>query len=339
MNLRTSLSLAAALCVGSASTVFAQNGQTYHSGSILLGTAPNTMLINPPAGGGASTFTFPSSSLTWPAANAAGALTNNGTGTLSWGSAGSFLPLAGGTMTGAIDMNSHLINNVSAPVANGDAANKAYVDAETTRATGAESTLTTNLNNEVTRATAAESTLTTNLNAEVTRAKAAESTLTTNLNSEVTRATAAESSKLPLAGGTMTGAIAMGGNNITNAGAITSGSLDATAGTIQTTGSVKAGTLNGAAAAALTQSAANAAVAITTYAGNVKLVAGSTSVTLTGSATLIDPNAVVIVVVKNTTPTPFTAYVSSTASGTTTVNLTSGSADANTTISYIIVNP
>ena len=87
---------------------------------------------------------------------------------------------------------------------------KTRVDTETTRATAAESTLTTNLNNEVTRATAAEvalgvrvtnettrataveNTLTTNLNTETTRATAAESTLTTNLNNEVTRATAAE---------------------------------------------------------------------------------------------------------------------------------------------------
>ena len=66
------------------------------------------------------------------------------------------------------------------------------VAAETTRATKAESTLTTNLNSEITRAKGAESTLTTNLNAEVTRAKAAESTLTTNLNTEVKRAKAAE---------------------------------------------------------------------------------------------------------------------------------------------------
>ena len=66
------------------------------------------------------------------------------------------------------------------------------VAAETTRATKAESTLTTNLNTEVTRAKAAENTLTTNLNSEITRAKGAENTLTTNLNSEITRAKGAE---------------------------------------------------------------------------------------------------------------------------------------------------
>lgn len=42
------------------------------------------------------------------------------------------LPLAGGTMTGAIDMNSLLIINLANPSDPGDAANKAYVDAQIT---------------------------------------------------------------------------------------------------------------------------------------------------------------------------------------------------------------
>ncbi|BDB52207.1 hypothetical protein [Flavobacterium ammonificans] len=78
-------------------------------------------------------------------------------------------------------------------------ANAVDLAAEVTRATAAETTLTTNLGAEVTRATAAEATLTTNVTsnataiaAEVTRATAAETTLTTNLAAEVTRATAAE---------------------------------------------------------------------------------------------------------------------------------------------------
>lgn len=76
-----------------------------------------------------------------------------------------------------------------------DAAIKTNADAiaaETTRATGAEGTLTTNLAAEVTRATGVETQLQTDLTAEVTRATAAEGTLTTNLAAEVARATAAE---------------------------------------------------------------------------------------------------------------------------------------------------
>jgi hypothetical protein len=44
----------------------------------------------------------------------------------------------------------------------------------------------TNISNETTRAEGAEGTLTTNLNSEVTRAEGAEGTLTQNLNSEIT---------------------------------------------------------------------------------------------------------------------------------------------------------
>ena len=58
------------------------------------------------------------------------------------------------------------------------------VTTEQTRATTAESTLTTNLNNEITRATTAEGILTTNLNNEITRATNAENannTLITNM--------------------------------------------------------------------------------------------------------------------------------------------------------------
>lgn len=40
----------------------------------------------------------------------------------------SYLPLAGGTMTGAINMGNNLITNVASPVSNGDAVTKLYVD-------------------------------------------------------------------------------------------------------------------------------------------------------------------------------------------------------------------
>jgi hypothetical protein len=42
-----------------------------------------------------------------------------------------YLPLAGGTMSGVINMNNNAITNLPAPVANGDAANKQYVDTQT----------------------------------------------------------------------------------------------------------------------------------------------------------------------------------------------------------------
>lgn len=65
------------------------------------------------------------------------------------------------------------------------------------------------LTTEKSRATSAESTLTTNLNTEITRATNSESTITSNLNSEILRAKNAESElnskKAPLASPTLTG--------------------------------------------------------------------------------------------------------------------------------------
>lgn len=65
------------------------------------------------------------------------------------------------------------------------------------------------LTTEKSRATSAESTLTTNLNTEITRATNSESTITSNLNSEILRAKNAEielnSNKAPLASPTLTG--------------------------------------------------------------------------------------------------------------------------------------
>lgn len=121
------------------------------------------------------------------------------------------LPKAGGTMTGPIVLPGN-------PSTSLQAAPKQYVDAETTRAEGAETTLTTNLAAETTRAEAAEAlgllksggTMTGAIvlpgnpsaalqaapqqyvDAEETRALAAEEAVQTNLNNEVTRAEGVE---------------------------------------------------------------------------------------------------------------------------------------------------
>ncbi len=53
-------------------------------------------------------------SVTWPSAQGTGALTNDGSGGLSWTAVGgSFLPLAGGTMSGDIDMGTNDISNIT----------------------------------------------------------------------------------------------------------------------------------------------------------------------------------------------------------------------------------
>jgi hypothetical protein len=71
------------LCFTTSSSLFAQNSQTYHAGSILLdnGTG-NPLLINPPSAGGSQTFTWPT---------------------------GGYLPLAGGTLTGALKTGTQLL--------------------------------------------------------------------------------------------------------------------------------------------------------------------------------------------------------------------------------------
>ena len=48
-----------------------------------------------------------------------------------------YLQLRGGTMTGALNMNSKKITNVAAPTNSGDAVNKLYVDGESVTGTGA----------------------------------------------------------------------------------------------------------------------------------------------------------------------------------------------------------
>ncbi len=100
--------------------------------------------------------------------------------------------LAGGTIPVSSLVTLSVLNAEVTRATNAENTLTTNLASELTRALAAEATLTTNLSNEVTRATGAESTLTTSVNTESTRALAAEATLTTNLATEVTRATAAE---------------------------------------------------------------------------------------------------------------------------------------------------
>ena len=110
---------------------------------------------------------------------------------------------------GALNLNSHQINNVSDPTSAQDAATKNYAD-------NLNATQTSALNSEISRAEGAEGTLTTNLGDEVTRAETAETANSAAISTEASRAEGAEATKLPLVGGTMTGSINMNSNSITN---------------------------------------------------------------------------------------------------------------------------
>lgn len=102
------------------------------------------------------------------------------------------LPLAGGTLSGAINAASNPIHNLPTPSLGGDASNKSYVDA----GDGANASA---------------------IAAEASTRSSADTTLQSNITAETTRAEGAEALLLPLAGGAMSGAINMGGNLITAA--------------------------------------------------------------------------------------------------------------------------
>ena len=167
------------------------------------------------------------------------------------------LTLTGGALNlGADATHTNAIHFVSEPTTATDAATKHYVDGasatalssansytdaaigvETSRAEGAEGTLTTNLANEVTNRTNADAANLTLSYDSTDRAKTAaegytDAAITTevaNRNTaigvETTRAEAAEGTKLPLAGGTMTGDINMGSNAISSASTVTTANL------------------------------------------------------------------------------------------------------------------
>jgi hypothetical protein len=128
--------------------------------------------------------------------NLAGNVTGNLTGTVT-GGASLNLPLAGGTMSGAIAMGTSKITGLGTPTANTtDAANTAYVDAA----------ITTAITNVINSAPGALDTLD-----ELAAALGDDANFATTVTTSI-------ATKLPLAGGTMTGVIAMGTNKITGLG-------------------------------------------------------------------------------------------------------------------------
>lgn len=109
------------------------------------------------------------------------------------------LPLAGGTMTGAVEMSTNKLTGVGNPTLAQDAATKSYVDA-------ADATKLALAGGTMTGAVAMGGNKITGLGTPTTTQDA-----TTKSYVD-----AADALKLNLSGGTMSGAVAMGGNKITN---------------------------------------------------------------------------------------------------------------------------
>lgn len=108
-----------------------------------------------------------------------------------------YLPLAGGNLSGSINMGSQKITNIAAPTENSDATNKKYVD--------------DNLKLKVN--TSDFETFKTDNSAAIAEAKKAGTDAQNSITTVVNESLA---SKLGLSGGTMTGAINMGGQAITD---------------------------------------------------------------------------------------------------------------------------
>ena len=158
-----------------------------------------------------------------------------GTGTTAAAPTVGNLHLVGDTAIG------HRLTSVTDPSSAQDAATKHYVDAETTRATGAEALLAPLASPALTGSpTSPTKTALTNSTVIATTAYTDAA-----VGVEAARAAAAEALKLALAGGTMTGAIAMGTSKITGLGDPTLAQDAATKHYADTTFPVLAGDLGG----------------------------------------------------------------------------------------------
>lgn len=129
----------------------------------------------------------------------------------------SYLPLAGGTMTGTINMNNHLIDSVPNPTEPDHAANKQYVDTGDTILQAQVNAKLPLSGGTMTGAIVMNNQAITGLPTPANLTDAVTKQYADNLKSQM----------LPSSGGTMTGAINMGNNTITSLGAPV-GDTDAT---------------------------------------------------------------------------------------------------------------
>ena len=201
---------------------------------------------------------------------------------------GTKLPLAGGTMTGAINMGSHKITNMTDPTASTDAATKNYIDTifgSTTSAAASASAASTSAASAATSAssaaTSASSSLTSqtaaaasasSASASATASAASASTATTqatnaatSANSAATSATAAATSASSAATSASSSLTSANSASLSQTAAFTSATSAAASATAAATSASSAATSATSSANSATNAATSASSSLTTY--------------------------------------------------------------------------
>lgn len=153
-----------------------------------------------------------------------------------------YLPLAGGTMSGAINLGTNKITNLGAPTSGTDATTKTYVDTQIatkqTTITGAASTITSS-NLTSNRVTISDNSGKIGISDITTTELNYLDNVTSNIQTQL-------NNKLSLSGGTMTGDINLGTHKITNLGTPTSNTDAATKSYVDTAVANVSGGVSGA---------------------------------------------------------------------------------------------
>ena len=153
-----------------------------------------------------------------------------------------YLPLAGGTMSGAINLGTNKITNLGAPTSGTDATTKTYVDTQIatkqTTITGAASTITSS-NLTSNRVTISDNGGKIGISDITTTELNYLDNVTSNIQTQL-------NNKLSLSGGTMTGDINLGTHKITNLGTPTSNTDAATKSYVDTAVANVSGGVSGA---------------------------------------------------------------------------------------------
>ena len=192
---------------------------------------------------------------------------------------GTKLPLAGGTMTGAINMGTHQINNLSTPTASTDATNKSYVDGILGSATAASTSA-------ASAATSASSALVSQTAAatSATSAAASATAAATSATSAAASATAAATSAASAATSASTATTQAAAASTSASSAATSATSSATSASAALT-SANSASLSQTAAFTSATSAAASATAAATSASSAATSATSSANSATNAAT------------------------------------------------------